>query len=392
MRKLIRHIRLRINKEFAYYEHAFRTVGKSRLFVAIIPVVLSAWLAIYGNQIKTSFIIFKIGLVKLLTAELPNFIIYWPTIFFIVVFFWWLFLLAGYLHSVNVQAEERFDKATGAIKAAIHRAPDLTVLYEYDKKCRTISSLLFELRELVRNDKETPEDLLIYYETTFQEILKSICEISSKFFKKDSGLYSASIMLRIDNNSENKSKLKTILSKSPLLHLEDFKLESLAGILYMKKELQHPKHSILNPPISLPIKLLKPGQTPVFFPGACKSIDKGEYCIEDTAVLKNHYAEYGKHEKEEAHRFFTQNYHQIKSFVSIAIPKLRYEPGKKVNKAHGDHIIGVLNINSSETDILSIDSEYHTTFYSLIRSLLNISSSYLDEYIDLFVKKGKFIT
>lgn len=310
---------------------------------------------------------------------------------FLVLFYWiFLFLwIVNYFRTLLKESDANKKNIADNkdtlrdIKSAILRAPNPMIFSEYNFRFKKIISNFNVLRYYLNGGGKQAKEA---YEAALVKNLNEICELTQIFFQRDNVICGANIMLYIQNNDENARIVNHLISEKKLMHFGDLRIEAYHGILYgveklkFSNKISDEKEVIRDvPTVSLPI--LVNDKNPL--PGACKAAIAGEAIINDVSQIEKNYQDFGRDVRDKERDFFLKDSVHVKSYVSIAIPKSGI-PFSVIQEKGLPAVIGVLNIDCNQKNIVGEVEEYHETYYCLIKPIISHFSSILDEYLEKF--------
>ena len=303
---------------------------------------------------------------------------------------WCVFRIFFHEHQKTIQNFER-------VEAAIHNCPDLNVFDTHPITFEEVQRKLVIAGLYASSNDKSSEEILNSYNQTFQSILRKLCEITNFFQSKKTASYGGNIMIYVENDGspEIHNLIKYIKStdyekkddriKTEFLHFKDRDVESFAGILHMvsglvaTNDMGNLVQSNINAPlVSIPVLKEVEGQTYLVLPGAANAVIDGESIFDDSSKLNEYYADFSKTTKGEADKFFNKQGRHIKSFVSIAVPRLLVSEGE-------GSVVGVVNIDCNRPHIIGRDKNYYHTYYSLVKPIVALLSEHLELYMQHYL-------
>ena len=109
-------------------------------------------------------------------------------------------------------------------------------------------------------------------------------------------------------------------------------------------------------------------------PGASVAALEGLSFYMDTTLMHQECIIFGEETQTKIREYFNGEGKAIKSFLSCRI-------------GNEERPVGVLNIDSNHKNILGDDKNYYSTFYSLMKPILRITSKYIDVYAEMYNNK-----
>lgn len=283
------------------------------------------------------------------------------------VFLYWFILLVwlfSYFFFVsNENSASRI--ATSNLRSAIFRAPNPNVFGEYELLFKKIRNLVLENESLHANET-------FKLELGLKSILENICELTSIYSNTTDThiIYGANIMLYLPMNLHRDLIIKLRQNQLQWIHLRETDLDTFSGVLYLVPNLVFKTGGTIEPnndmsSITLPVINLEDKEQAVLknIPGAPIAAVDERFVFSDVRSSKA-YRHLGLAEVNAAKEYWTKKLSSIRSVMSFSIPYKwnNVEIDEKLNL----DIIGVLNIDSTNTNILGTDKEYYTTFISLL--------------------------
>jgi hypothetical protein len=243
--------------------------------------------------------------------------------------------------------------------------------------------------ELIESNGEDPTEKLVH-------ILRTICVLTSTYINqshqgKEKEIYRANIMIYIpwEDHRDIIEKLKK--NEEEWIHLKTIDLERIAGVLHLVPDLMFEENPTTpdakaDKSITLPVilKSEKPLKM-VNIPGAPMAFVETWYDFPDVRNYST-YNYLGDAEIEDAKNYWEKKEPNIRSFLSLAIPK---KWSIEEDEPRSEKFIGVLNIDCSTPNILGTDQEYYATFMSLMYPIQCKLGMYLRAHIELYIKRLK---
>lgn len=295
------------------------------------------------------------------------------------VFLYWALLICWvvcYFTFVTNESDAN-KKTTDTLKSAIFRAPNPKVFGEYEIFYKQIMAQLNQINSA---------DIL-KHEINIQKVLQAICELTSSYINhKDSKvIFGANIMLFLPYKLNKKEIEKISVKTAEWIHFKGNKLDTFNGVLYLIPELTYTTSTGTKkancPSISLPvIKGRDEHEIAILnIPGAPRAAIEGKFLFSNVKNIEA-YRHLGDSECENAENYWKNILPEVNSIFSFGIPYDWGDP--EITDA-----IAVLNIDSTQTDILGTEIEYHTTYISLIYPILCQLAPHLKDYYTAYLTK-----
>lgn len=268
------------------------------------------------------------------------------------------------------------------LRAAIHYAPNPRV-FQISLK------LYFEtLSDLISLDSKPIETFKNDYEKIFKLILDKLCLLTNTFNNKIQASYCANIMPYI--HSFDELPIEEMAGKGDIFLYEekDLKKYFVRGILQGRKELKFYRDRVPNDErvINLPILFTLEGEG-IYIPGAGEAVRKYENVVGSTDMNKHkYYDDLPKDIRDRFKNYFDQDGKEMRSIVSFIIPNPDFAMDRGRPELISDkdrpRILGVLNIDCNEEEILGSYEKYYETYFVLIWPFIVKLAPYLQSYLN----------
>lgn len=340
-----------------------------KLIVSLYPGVAAVWLAFFKDPIVSSSRLARFYWQSIAGSE--HYSINWMvTIYWILLIFW----VICYFTFVTNESDAN-KKNTEGLKSAIFRSPNPKVFGEYETFYRGIMKQINAINK----------SQILQHGENLRLILKAICELTSSYInhKDQKIIYGANLMFYFPVKTQLQ-EIENFISKGHTqIHFEDKNVTKFNGVLYLVSELAYKEGSTNEPcpDIILPVIFGANEQEIALhnIPGAPRAALERKFLFADVRDGKS-YEHLGHKETENARRYWTEIMPNVRSILSFEIP-YDWKDSDIIN------VIGVLNIDSTHSNILGTDPEYHTTFFSLIYPIIFQVSPYIEEYYLQYVKE-----
>jgi len=314
---------------------------------------------------------------------------YWTSIYLLTIILWPMIYMSFVVNETISNRENISDnrRNLAEIKSAVLRVPNPKIFGEYNSIFKSIIGDFNALSYLIEEKKAT----LKHYEACFKNVLTHICDLTAKYIQNESATYRANIMVYVHKTGKDDAFIaKTRSMPDRWIHLKDLKMDEMQGILHTVDNLIDKKPGLAEHnlrPITLPVTKT------VDLPGACMAAIKGESIIDDVTDVDLNYKGCAKEDiveqlKQEARAFFISKGTDVKSFISIVIPRAGVPPsgeGLPSEIQNLPKIIGVLNIDCNQKFVLGEEKDYHKTYYCLVKPIISHLSLYMSEYLGLYL-------
>lgn len=343
--------------------------------VAVGGFILGGVISVFGNEIRFATKLFILGhaevqrldshgvsrAITMLRGDLDaGVLVFW------LIMAAWIVVLGLRLSAEDKQETNRVMQ----LLRAIHRTPNLNVLRQYPAYYFSTA-----YGALVRPPKTAaPEERAKALAECIQAALLVVGEMAKEFARADTARYGANVMLLIDPEDFPDALLPTLRFHEP------GNLKVLKFIAHLPRELcaQHVGEggNVQTPLISLPVprnefdrfnnRLPLPGAPTAVMSNGGGSVE------EDTHSMAAQCRHLGPVSNEVAEYFSEKgDGRDIKSLASFRI-------GPK------DAPVGVLNIDSSEPNVLGREQEFYITFHALLSPMLELLRPVVLEFAQLY--------
>jgi len=277
----------------------------------------------------------------------------------------WL-ALAAWTRSLylRLDQEDKFeDRYRATLMRTLYHLPDLSILWNYrdyhNIVNETVKEPSFYRREngSVKTDA-VAEDVCV--------VLAVISEMAQVFAKSEGESYGANIMLVL--NESDTSRLNESVKDRVRFLGDKQSVEVLDGLLVLPDQLtvkdiggNNSNASRDYPLIALPIRR---GPPDLVLPGAPSAVLEGDLVSvhEDTRELADECQGFSRPVREEIRQYFsaTGEGSEVRSFAAIRL-------------GGAEEPVGVINIDTDGTNVLGGEQEYYSTFWALLRPLLDLT-------------------
>jgi hypothetical protein len=335
--------------------------------IAVIPVVLSGLLAIFGTEIRGASRRFVFGIHSGRVS--------WITVFFYGVLLVWVRLL--YLRLV-VEHREKKDTREHLQSALFHGLNEQ--LFEASPRAyRRSANLIYELLD---DDYDGPAAEAGAIAAAVRTVLKSCAEITALFTDATGGKrYSANVMLLATPEADGIGHLypQPLLEELRFFDHQLHNIDTLSGLLYMPGELafvqaeNHPAEEDFLLCIPVPEQLYSSSGLRWALPGAPTALlTDGHDVIPDTRDLEKESYAIGKELFKEVRDYFRPGGlgASVRSFVSLRLGEEEENP------------VGVLNVDCDRPQVLG-GTEYPETYFAIMSPFLALLEHAVVRYSQL---------
>ncbi|MEQ8627087.1 hypothetical protein [Ekhidna sp.] len=351
-------------------------IRRRRLIAAMLTFVLSAWLGIDAPNMKMSVVNMFDYLTTFFSG--PFRLPYFSSWLFLAVFFWWMYSFSAFVLTESEENNLKFNKTLLRFENvinAIHRSPNPLVFNEYPN---IVSKELDQpYKKLIKLQSASVKDQSWLNEAIPQlrKVLESVLTLTQHFSNQDVELNGANIMLYFPS-SKYESLVKKLLDKDKIMLRGNMDIGSMSGVLVtlpqcIVHEAGSNKSSRNVPELMIPaFKFMTIDRKKYFVPGAATAIIRGNYVTTDREHFLNS-INFIPIIQSELKDFFRGDGKHIQSFAS-------YRIGIKPN------YLGVLNIDSSQENILGTTPEYYPTFNALINPFIKMIEPIIEACRDVY--------
>ncbi len=335
---------------------------RDRFLAGLLTIALSAWMGIDSlgvfESIKYMFKVWMFG------AQPGD--IYYSGLFFVLSSIIWIWVFTSYLSNDLIQGQNRFEETI----AAIYRAPNPFIFNEYPIFHQALDSKLKKFNENSGLSYKEKSNIL-------KVILEDILILTQNFSPQDVKLKGSNVMFYL-STLEFSELIERLINSERIRFTDHKRIETFAGVLLTYEEavvLLDKKSKRSIPSIGLPVfhKSKIDGEE-YQMPGAAYAIFEGNYVCTNVKELISDCQFMGKSVSSQIETYFKKEGKDIKSFASFRIGSSK-EP------------LGVLNIDSSEENVLGSAKEYFSTFNALIHPVLKLIEPLIVDIRNQFIEQ-----
>lgn len=267
------------------------------------------------------------------------------------------------------------------LNSAIFRAPNPKIFTEFIQGYNDLEKEYFEILS-----KSSRKELEVF----FQKFLENICKLTTLFLNNPEWnvIYGANLMLYVPSESNEDLVEKLRSDDSKCFHFSQIDRKKIVGVLVGVNDLMKTAHNggaeREIPEVVLPIISWgnRDEDEKMSLPGAPRAYLKSTFIFPDVRDMSL-YEQFDKKDRDAAERYWNEKATQVRSVASFAIPH-RWDFDPQTRGA-----VGVLNIDSTEKNVLGEIAEYNATFISLLTPMLYDLAPILYKYYLLYIGELK---
>lgn len=359
---------------------------------AILLTILGFYLSIYSADIARSTKLFIDYLSKKGTSEFK--LNGWVAFFWLLQFFS-IFWVTLFLYSQSLIEEKKvtdnkefLKKIKDEITSTILSCPNPDIFSIHYAMYERIGEIFNTLDESIKSESESKE----LYVESFKLILERINFLTQQFSPSPFASF-CTLIMPYKHGDDDPHYIHTKINEGKVFAIksEDMNKYFVRGLLEFDEELLFHNNRMKSIPIvNLPLLTDTNGRA-IYIPGACRALVNGENVVQSTDLgiqTQSDYSDLPSTLYNRFKSFFENDGQEIRSIVSFAIPVPSTNGVKENGKAGMDFskkplVLGVLNVDCSQPNLLGPSPKFNDTFFSLVRPIIHQLAPYFQRYLKM---------